>query len=96
MCSLPDVVPKEILEEFCENRKLSNATVRSLEIIGEAASQITIDFRAKYPAIEWRDIIAMRNVLIHAYFDINHEVVWKAAKEDIPILISQLEEISKG
>lgn len=83
-------------EEFCNDRKLANATVRSLEIIGEAASQLSREFRNKYPDIEWRDIIAMRNVLIHAYFDIDYEVVWKAVKEDLPPLVLKLNELLEG
>ena len=76
--------------EFRQNRMMVQAVVRSLEIVGEAANQLTSDFKNKNPEIDWRTIIGMRNRLIHAYFDIDYQVVWKTVKEDLPSFIEQL------
>ena len=84
---------KATFEELQRDRKLGNAIVRSLEIIGEAAANITKTMQAKYPAIEWTVIIGMRNRLIHAYFDINYHIVWQTVKENLPPLIEQLQSI---
>lgn len=62
-------------EAFRNNRLMGNAVVRSLEVVGEAASQVTQTFKDEHPTIEWRVIVGMRNRLIHAYFDIDYWVV---------------------
>ena len=87
---------KATFEELQRDRKLGNAIVRSLEIIGEAAANVTKTTQAKYPEIEWPVIIGMRNRLIHAYFDINYHIVWQTVKENLPPLIEQLQSILKN
>jgi uncharacterized protein with HEPN domain len=67
--------------------------VRAAEIIGEAASKVNLEARTSAPSIPWREIVAMRNRLIHAYFDIDHDVLWKAATEEIPALLTALRAI---
>jgi uncharacterized protein with HEPN domain len=66
------------------------ALVRAIEIIGEAASRITQETREIAPSVPWAAIVAMRNRLIHAYFDIDRDIVWKTAVEEIPPLRLQL------
>lgn len=83
-------------EEFCNDRKTTNATVRSIEVIGEAASKISKSFQEKYIEINWQDVISMRNVLVHAYFEIDYEIVWKTVQGDLPLLIEQLQSILKN
>jgi len=80
-------------EEFCNDRKTTNATVRSIEVIGEAASKISKPFQEKYIEINWQDVISMRNVLVHAYFEIDYEIVWKTVQGDLPPLIRSLKAI---
>ena len=75
------------------DRKLTFALVKCIEIIGEAATQISNESREALPQIPWSDIIAMRNRLIHAYFDINLDILWKTIVEDLPPLISELDKI---
>ena len=87
---------KATFEELQRDRKLGNAIVRSLEIIGEAAANVTKTMQAKYLEIEWTVIIGMRNRLIHAYFDINYHIVWQTVKENLPPLIEQLQSILKN
>src|ERR1700738_4007408 len=78
-------------EDLDINRTILSATVRELEIIGEAANSISATFKKKHPEIPWKQMIAMRNRLIHAYFDIDHDIVWITAKNYLPPLIQQLE-----
>lgn len=77
-------------DEFRENRQLAHAIMRTLEIVGEAASQTTREFRLRHPEIEWKVVVGMRNRLIHAYFDINYRMVWETVRDDIPLLIQRL------
>lgn len=75
------------------DRLLAYGIVKALEIIGEAASKISIESRNKYPNILWQDIIGMRNRLIHVYFSIDSNQVWDTVTGDIPELLDQLEGI---
>ena len=75
------------------DRKLNLSLVRLLEIIGEAARGISQEFRDSHPALPWKTMIGMRDRLIHAYFDVNLDVVWQTVIEDLPPLIAQLEKI---
>ncbi len=65
--------------------------VKLIEIVGEAASQVSDDGRAKLPNIPWDDIISMRHRLVHAYFDINLDILWQTVQHDLPPLIMTLE-----
>ena len=67
------------------------AVVRAIEIIGEAASRITPEGRASIVGIPWPAIIGMRNRLVHAYFDIDTDIVWVAVTREIPGLLAQLQ-----
>lgn len=80
-------------DEFCANDMRAYATIRALEIIGEAVKQVPQDLRDKYPEIPWRAIARMRDKLIHHYFGINLEVVWKTVTEDILPLKQVVERI---
>ena len=64
-----------------------------LEIIGEAARKIPTDLRDTYSEIPWREITGTRDKLIHGYFGVNSSVVWRAVKEDLPVLVKQLQNI---
>ena len=68
--------------------------VKVLEIIGEAASgRITTDTRRAYPQIPWRQIIGLRNRVVHGYFDVDLKLIWQIVRQDIPILIDQLQDL---
>jgi uncharacterized protein with HEPN domain len=73
--------------------KLVHSLVHLLEIIGEAANQVSDELREKTSDIPWLIIIGMRNRLIHAYFDINLNVVWSTSTEDIPLLMAELKKL---
>ena len=72
------------------------AIVKDVEIVGEAASRTTAATRAAHPGVPWAQIIAMRNRLIHAYFDVDLQVVWDTATVDLPQLIAVLEPLIYG
>ena len=78
------------------DRKLVFALLKAVEVIGEAASQVSKDTRKELPLIPWTDIIGMRHRLIHAYFDINLDILWNTIVKDLPPLVGVLEEILEG
>ena len=67
------------------------AILKSVEIIGEAASRISEETKAEHPDIPWAEIIGLRNRLVHAYFAIQLDIVWQTVQEDLPPLIAQIE-----
>ena len=75
------------------DRALALALVKSIEIIGEAASRISRELRADSPNVPWTDLVAMRNRLIHAYFDVNLDIVWKTVTDELPPLVRLLEKL---
>jgi len=80
-------------EDFSKDEKTVYAVIRAVEIIGEAARNVPEDIRAKHTQIPWREVVGMRDKLIHQDFGINMEVVWQTIHEDLPMLIGTLEEI---
>ncbi|MFA6364555.1 DUF86 domain-containing protein [Methanoregula sp.] len=60
--------------------------IHHLQIIGEAVRGISLDFRTANPDIPWSDIIGMRNILIHHYFGIDRDAVWRVVEHDLPVL----------
>lgn len=80
-------------EGFCKDRMLLLSLIKDIEIIGEAASKVTGEFRSNHPEVPWAFIVAMRNRLIHGYFDIDTDRVWDTVNIDLPTLLRQLEGI---
>ena len=82
---------------FVASKITYDATLRNLELIGEAATQIPESVRAAHPEIPWRTIIGTRNRLIHGYLGINSDIVWDIVCNDVPALLpAQLHESGKG
>jgi uncharacterized protein with HEPN domain len=75
---------------YMKNEDLRLATERRIEIIGEAARRISPEFKEAHPEIPWRLIVDQRNVLIHAYDEIEEERIWRLVAQEIPLLIEQL------
>lgn len=80
-------------DELNTNRMLTLALVKDIEIVGEAASKISAECRAKYTQLSWVQIIGMRNRLTHAYFEVNLDIVWQVVTNDLPNLVMELEQI---
>ena len=75
------------------DRMLVLSLVRSIEVIGEAAAQVSKVRQEAHPAIPWPEIVAMRNRLVHAYFDVDLDRIWDTVIDDLPSLIVQLERL---
>ncbi|MFH0955612.1 MAG: DUF86 domain-containing protein [Candidatus Falkowbacteria bacterium] len=82
-------------KDFGGNFLVIDAVVRNLEIIGEAARNLDDNFKTANSHIAWRDIVDFRNVLIHEYFGVNEDLVWKVIKKDIPKLKKEIEILLK-
>lgn len=73
-------------EQFLNDEKTQDAVIRQLEIIGEATTNLENEFKQKNDEIPWREISDFRNVLVHEYWDIDLEIVWRTISEDIVLL----------
>jgi uncharacterized protein with HEPN domain len=73
--------------------QLRLALLRALEVVGEAANRVGPETCAAHPEIPWPKVVGIRNRLIHAYFDVDLDIVWKTATESLPELIPLLEDI---
>src|SRR3989344_7765294 len=82
-------------EKFILDKLIIDATIRRLEIIGEAVKNIPDSFRDKYEEISWKKIAGLRDIIIHGYFNIDLDTTWNIIKKDIPILKKQMEKIKK-
>jgi uncharacterized protein with HEPN domain len=82
-------------EEFSKSTQIQDSVTRRLEVIGEATKHLLDEFKEYHQDIPWAKILAMRNMLIHEYFAVNLDVVWKTVKEDIPELKNHVLKILK-
>ncbi len=80
-------------EQFVAQEQVFDAVMRNLEIIGEAAKHIPSDIRSQYPAVDWRRIAGLRDVVIHEYFGVDIEIVWDVVTREVPALLEQLQRI---
>jgi len=78
-------------EELLDNRLLYYGLVKQIEIIGEAANLLTHEFREMHVDVNWRPIVAMRNVLVHDYIHISKDMLWTTITQDIPALKEHIE-----
>jgi len=77
-------------EMFLQDTKTQDAVVRNVEIIGEAAKNLSTDFRKKYSHLDWKKIAGMRDKIIHFYFGVKWDIVWAVIKDKIPTLSEQI------
>lgn len=87
-----DLVSGRSRADYDGDRTLRLALVRLLEVVGEAAGRIPMDFRDSHPEIPWFGVVGLRNRLIHGYDEVDYDIVWRILTEDIPSLITRLEE----
>jgi len=80
--------------QFIENRMIYSATIRELEIIGEATGKISQETKEKYPNIDYRTIKDFRNVLAHEYFGVDMQIVWQIATKKLSYLKEQILKIN--
>ncbi len=80
-------------ERFATDEEKIDAVVRNIEIIGEASNFLTRDLKANYPDVEWRIATATRNRLVHGYFDVDADIIWGTAKDDLPRFKKAIERI---
>ena len=76
---------------FLADELMQDAVIRQLLVLGEAATRVSPEFRSRHREIPWRMIVGMRNWLIHAYDDVDLEIVWGTVRNDLPRLIATLE-----
>ena len=81
------------VKQFESNRLIIDATLRRLEIIGEAVKNIPDSFREKYPNIPWKKIAGFRDILSHSYFGVNMDRVWNIVEMDLPSFKKEIEKI---
>jgi len=80
-------------ESFAGDRLVGYAVVRAIQLIGQAARGVSEETQLAHPEIPWREMIGMRNVVVHDYADVDLALVWKTVREDLPGLIERLNAI---
>lgn len=80
-------------EDLDRDQMLAFAVLHAIQIVGEAAGKINAEFRDQHPQIPWALITGMRHRLVHAYFDVNHDILWTTATESVPELLAQIDRL---
>ena len=80
--------------EFRNVRMAQDAVIRQFEIIGEAAKNLSSEFRSRNDGIPWKDLAGFRDKLIHQYFGVDLATVWRSVEDDLPVLLAELERIT--
>ncbi len=83
---LQEFTKNKTCNDFLNDRLLQLASVRLLEIIGEAANKLSEDYKSKYPAINWKSIVGFRNIIVHEYFGLDYMVIWDIITNEIDTL----------
>ncbi len=74
------------LEMFLSDKKTQDAVTRNLEIVGEAANRLSAQFKSAHDEIEWGKMIGLRHRIVHEYFGVDIDIIWRIIKQDIPTL----------
>ncbi len=80
-------------DTFLHDDRTQDAVVRNIEVIGEAAKNLSGTLRKRYPHLPWKDMAGARDRLIHHYFGINNEIVWQIVQQDLPALLPKIQGI---
>lgn len=87
------VFSEKYMERLQDDELVEVWVIHHLQIIGEAASRLSKEFREKHTNVAWGGMIGMRHVLVHGYFETDAEIVWKVVEKDLPALKKQLERL---
>ena len=90
-----DYLNGKSFEDMKANVMCFHAVVYNIMIIGEATNLLTKDFRDQHPEVPWRDIVDMRNVLVHGYYTTSPIFIWETYTKDLPVLLQQIEQYIK-
>jgi len=88
-----DYAAEHDLPTFSDDSLTQDAIIRQFTVLGEASNRISSEFRSQHSEIPWKEIIGFRNVVVHNYFEINIEEVWRIIQEDLPGLCPLLEQL---
>lgn len=80
-------------EKWADDEQLRSAVTYQLIVIGEAASRVSLGLRGRHPEVPWPDVVAFRNLAVHAYFAMDPHIVWVTAQADVPALSAAVTEI---
>lgn len=86
-------ISNSTFDDFKRNSMMHFACIKQLEIIGEATNHISDTIQQSYPDLQWREIIGLRNILVHDYFGVDVNVIWNIVKKDIPVFKIKIEKI---
>jgi len=81
-------------DDFVRNEMVTDAVLRNIEIIGEAAGNIPDDIRSRYSHIPWRRIVGLRNIVIHAYFNVDLNIIWQIVTVNLPEIRDDIRSVS--
>jgi uncharacterized protein with HEPN domain len=82
-------------EDFQESQLVQDGVVRQLGIIGEAARRVSTSVQQAHPEIPWSDMVGMRSILIHDYFEVDEREVWKTVQDDLPTLKERATDVER-
>lgn len=82
-------------EDFMTDELLKRASARSFEIIGEAAKNLSLEFKDRYPRVDWKKLTGMRDKIIHYYFGVNYNILWQTIKDRLPHLQEEIKDLAQ-
>ena len=85
-----DYVSEMDEQSWCCDSRTIDAVIRNLEIIGEAASHVPVEIQQQYPDIPWYEMRGMRNILVHEYFGVDNNILWRTVQDDLPGLLKKV------
>jgi uncharacterized protein with HEPN domain len=80
-------------EEYNNNEVIRLALTHIIQVIGEAANLVPLEFRGQHPEIPWHEIIGMRHRIVHNYLDVDEDIIWAVVQQDLPPLVTKLKGI---
>jgi uncharacterized protein with HEPN domain len=83
-------------DAFLGDEKTVDSVVRNLEIIGEAANRLPVEFKSRHPEIEWHRIVGLRNRIVHDYFGIDLDIVWEILQAELPGFKAKVSALRQG